>query len=214
MSVTGTKALEAWAKKVTSGYVNVNILNMTTSWRSGLAFCAIIHHFHPHLIDYNSLDPDDVYGNNCLAFTVAEQQLGIPALLDPHDMVECELLDRLSILTYLSQYYQVLTSNTPVKSSVSAVTSSPVKSDKARTGENCAVCGKPVFILERLNVAGKLFHRTCFKCARCEEQLTLASFYETETGQFCCEVTFTWKSSCHYYYINYTWSLLGQALEP
>ena len=84
---------------------------------------------------------------------------------------------------------------------MSAVTSSPVKSDKARTGENCAVCGKPVFILERLNVAGKLFHRTCFKCARCEEQLTLASFYETETGQFCCEVTFTWKSSCHYYYI-------------
>jgi len=45
-----------------------------------------------------------------------------------------------------------------------------------------------VFILERLSVAGKLFHRTCFKCARCEEQLTLASFYETETGQFCCEV--------------------------
>ena len=194
MSLTGTKALEAWARKITSGYENVNILNMTTSWRNGLGFCAIIHHFHPHLIDFKSLDPDDVFGNNNLAFTVAEQQLGIPALLDAQDMVECELLDRLSILTYLSQYYQVLTSNTPVKSSMSAsssVTSSPVKTvDKARTGagENCALCARPVFILERLSVAGKLFHRTCFKCARCEEQLTLASFYETETGQFCCEV--------------------------
>ena len=28
MSLTGTKALEAWAKKITAGYENVNILNM------------------------------------------------------------------------------------------------------------------------------------------------------------------------------------------
>lgn len=191
MSLTGTKALEAWARKITTGYENVNILNMSTSWRNGLGFCAIIHYFHPHLIDFQSLDPDDVFGNNSLAFTVAEQQLGVPALLDPHDMVECELLDRLSILTYLSQYYQILTSNTPVKSPVSSsVTTSPMQTDNARTGagENCALCGRPVYILERLSVAGKLFHRTCFKCARCEEQLTLVSFYETETGQFCCEV--------------------------
>ena len=92
MALTGTKALEAWARRVTSGYNNVNILNMTTSWRNGLGFCAIIHHFHPHLIDFESLDPDDVLGNNSLAFTVAEQQLGIPSLLDPRDMAECELL--------------------------------------------------------------------------------------------------------------------------
>ena len=192
MALSGTKALEAWAKKVTKDYNNVNILNMTTSWRNGLGFCAIIHHHYPHLIDYDSLDPDDVFGNNSLAFNVAEQQLGIPALLDPRDMVECELLDRLSILTYLSQYFQVL--NSPVKN-ISA-TSSPVKIQNVEravktnreNSENCIICDKPVFILERLNVGGKLFHRTCFKCARCEEQLTLASFYETETGQFCCEV--------------------------
>ena len=49
-------------------------------------------------------------------------------------------------------------------------------------------CGKSVFILGRLNVGGKILHRTCFKCARCQDQLTLASYYETETGQFCCEV--------------------------
>ena len=55
--------------------------------------------------------------------------------------------------------------------------------------EPCAKCGLPVFIAERLNVGKLLYHRTCFRCARCNSQLTLANYYETETkDQFCCEV--------------------------
>ena len=36
-------------------------------------------------------------------------------------------------------------------------------------------------------VAGKLHHRTCFRCARCTSQLSLANYYETEQGAYCCE---------------------------
>ena len=31
-------------------------------------------------------------------------------------------------------------------------------------------------------------HRTCFKCRRCGTQLSVVNFYETESGEFCCDL--------------------------
>ncbi|XP_063222144.1 MICAL-like protein 1 isoform X2 [Bacillus rossius redtenbacheri] len=54
--------------------------------------------------------------------------------------------------------------------------------------EPCASCGLPVFIAERLIVGGRtLYHHSCFRCARCQHQLSLANCYETEDGRYCCE---------------------------
>ena len=76
-------SLQIWTRRVVRDYQNVRIDNMSTSFRNGLAFCAIIHHFRPHLLDYQSLQPSDVLDNNRLAFSLAETELGIASLLDP-----------------------------------------------------------------------------------------------------------------------------------
>ena len=65
----GMRALQIWCARVTSGYASVEVTDLTSSFRSGLAFVGIIHHFRPDLIQSpDSLDPKDVVGNNALAY--------------------------------------------------------------------------------------------------------------------------------------------------
>ncbi|XP_053236337.1 EH domain-binding protein 1 isoform X7 [Podarcis raffonei] len=97
-----SQSLLAWCKEVTKNYRGVKITNFTTSWRNGLSFCAILHHFRPDLIDYKSLNPQDIKENNKKAYD-GFASLGISRLLEPSDMVLLAIPDKLTVMTYLYQ---------------------------------------------------------------------------------------------------------------
>ncbi|XP_031136457.1 EH domain-binding protein 1-like protein 1 isoform X8 [Sander lucioperca] len=100
--VNSSQSLLQWCQDITNGYRGIKVTNFSTSWRNGLAFCAILHHFHPDKIDFDKLDSHDIKLNNKKAFDGFEA-LGISRLLEPSDMVLLSVPDRLIVMTYLSQ---------------------------------------------------------------------------------------------------------------
>ncbi|CAB1440626.1 unnamed protein product [Pleuronectes platessa] len=83
--------------------------DFSQSWRSGLALCALIHHFRPQLIDVSSLDESDAAHNNQLAFGILERELGIPPVMSASDFANSGQIDKLSMVLYLTQVQDAFT---------------------------------------------------------------------------------------------------------
>ncbi|XP_056209842.1 F-actin-monooxygenase MICAL2 isoform X2 [Falco biarmicus] len=122
--------LLTWCQKQTEGYRNVNVTDLTTSWKSGLALCAIIHRFRPDLIDFDALNEEDVVKNNQLAFDVAEQEFGIPPVTTGKEVGSAGEPDKLSMVMYLSKFYELFR-GTPLQA---------VDADDKQNGENNDLC--------------------------------------------------------------------------
>ncbi|XP_041673085.1 MICAL-like protein 1 isoform X2 [Cheilinus undulatus] len=210
--MTSPKTVREWCRLTCARYPDVEIKNMSTSFRDGLAFCAIIHRHRPDLIDFSSLSKDNIYQNNKLAFEIAETKLGIPVLLDPNDLVSNEVPDCLSIITYVYQYYHffnrksyagpaslksshvsILNSLTRSKSS-GGLKPRKSQSDLKISGEDhlstarafkvCSLCFKPVHLIQRHLIDGKIYHRSCFRCQLCHSNLLSGSYTKGSDAGF------------------------------
>ncbi|KAM9400897.1 uncharacterized protein ACWYII_030692 isoform 2-T2 [Salvelinus alpinus] len=100
--VTSSQSLLEWCQEATKEHKGIKITNFSTSWRNGLAFCALLHHFHPDRINFEMLDPYDIKRNNKKAFD-GFAELGISRLMEPSDMALLAVPDRLIVMTYLNQ---------------------------------------------------------------------------------------------------------------
>ncbi|KRY75920.1 EH domain-binding protein 1, partial [Trichinella pseudospiralis] len=105
--------LLSWCQQVTRDYRGVKITNFSSSWRNGLAFAALVHHFRPDLIDFDTLRPSDIRENCRKAFDAAAL-LGVPRLIDPNDMVIMAIPDKISVMTYVYSLRSVLTGSSPI----------------------------------------------------------------------------------------------------
>uniref|UniRef100_A0A8C3IER5 MICAL like 1 n=1 Tax=Chrysemys picta bellii TaxID=8478 RepID=A0A8C3IER5_CHRPI len=195
-------ALQAWCRRQCEGYPGVEIRDLSSSFRDGLAFCAILHRHRPDLLDFDSLSKDNVYENNHLAFELAERELGIPALLDPNDMVSMRVPDCLSIMTYVSQYYNHFTNPNQGESyglsfhpatagrasrSHGQEVSLAERSQRNTLSSTCAACHQHVHLVQRYLADGKLYHRQCFRCKECSSTLLPGSYKPgPESGTFVC----------------------------
>ncbi|XP_043082987.1 MICAL-like protein 1 isoform X1 [Puntigrus tetrazona] len=194
------KALQDWCRDVCEGYSHVQIRDMSSSFTDGLAFCAIIHKHRPDLLDFHSLSKQNVYENMRLAFDVAERELGIPALLDPDELVSVKEPDLLSIITYISQLYSLFRGNSHVSQKIPVnnessnsktreQTHTKFSSDVVRSSNKrvCNVCHTCVHLIQRVLVKGRLYHRSCFRCSRCRRSLLPISFtVDSEVGLLQC----------------------------
>ncbi|XP_073704049.1 MICAL-like protein 1 [Garra rufa] len=194
------KALQDWCRDACKGYSDVIFTDMSSSFKDGLAFCAIIHKHRPDLLDFHSLSKHNVHENMRLAFDVAERELGIPALLDPDELVSVKEPDLLSIITYVSQLHYVFRGNshvsqkTPVNNESSSTitqeqTHTRFSSDVVRSSDKqvCSVCHTHVHLIQKVLVKGCLYHRSCFRCNRCRRSLLPISFkVDSETGSLQC----------------------------
>merc|ERR1719158_1998197 len=103
--VRGIRALEEWCRRAVQGYPGVHVIDMSSSWKDGRAFCALIHRHRPDLLDFSKLSKDNPLENLNLAFDIAEKYLDIPKMLDAEDLLTNEKPDERQIMTYVSCYY-------------------------------------------------------------------------------------------------------------
>uniref|UniRef100_A0A3B3Q2M2 Calponin-homology (CH) domain-containing protein n=1 Tax=Paramormyrops kingsleyae TaxID=1676925 RepID=A0A3B3Q2M2_9TELE len=97
------RALLRWVQHVASRHLAIEVKDFGLSWRSGVAFHSVIHAIRPDLVDMELVQKRTNRENLEEAFSLAENELGIPRLLDPED-VDVDKPDEKSIMTYIAQF--------------------------------------------------------------------------------------------------------------
>ncbi|XP_072695913.1 calmin isoform X2 [Canis lupus baileyi] len=98
------RTLLAWVQRKTRKY-GVAVQDFAGSWRSGMAFLAVIKAIDPSLVDMKQALEDSMRENLEKAFSIAHEALHIPRLLEPEDIM-VDTPDEQSIVTYVAQFLE------------------------------------------------------------------------------------------------------------
>jgi hypothetical protein len=73
-----------WVKGQLESY-GIAVSDLTTSFQDGMAFASLVHSFNSSAIDLDAIKAMEIVARLDAAFNSAEQNLGIPRLLEPSD---------------------------------------------------------------------------------------------------------------------------------
>lgn len=97
-----------WVNSVLAkGGLDMKLMDFWDSWKDGMAFCHIVENLAPGSIDTKSLNASEAEKNLNLAFTTAEEKLGIPPLLSAADMADGKKPDERSVMNYVCMLVSV-----------------------------------------------------------------------------------------------------------
>ncbi|KAI8640416.1 hypothetical protein BD408DRAFT_445187 [Parasitella parasitica] len=113
-------ALLYWVRIQLEDYIAANLIpaiqDFSRSWRTGVAFCLLIHRHNPAYIPdlFNTHLSADLAEKHTwhqllrLAFDLGTNEMGIQAYLEPEDLVDVEYPHEPSVIMYVSEYYKVM----------------------------------------------------------------------------------------------------------
>ena len=185
---TGQDALLIWCRNVVSDYQGVNIKNFDSSWKDGLALCAIIDRFMPGELNYKDV-LSKIYTEEKInilkkALNIAEKH-GIQRLIDADDFVILPVPDKASLITYLSQFYHKYSVIEKRRSDMKRQSIKPVS--LVVGGSNmCASCGKPLSGAT-VQAIGQNWHQECFKCTSCCKALVGEKIMKIKEKPYCSD---------------------------
>ncbi|KAL0073276.1 calponin homology domain-containing protein, partial [Phycomyces blakesleeanus] len=113
-------ALLYWVRLQLEDYVAVHVLpeiqDFSRSWRTGIAFCLLIHRHDPSLLP--SIFTDHIHRDTSerqicydllnLAFDLATTHMNIPRYLEPEDLTDVDYPHEPSVMLYVSAYYSAM----------------------------------------------------------------------------------------------------------
>ncbi|KAI7880642.1 hypothetical protein K492DRAFT_207398 [Lichtheimia hyalospora FSU 10163] len=113
-------ALLYWVRIQLEDYIAANIVppiqDFSRSWRTGLAFCLLLHRHDPtlipdlltHHIHLDMSEKGTWHTLLTMAFDLAEAHLAVPRYLEPQDLTDVDYPHESSVMMYVSEYYKVM----------------------------------------------------------------------------------------------------------
>ncbi|KAL7888646.1 hypothetical protein AOLI_G00036200 [Acnodon oligacanthus] len=143
--------LLSWTQTCTAQY-GVEVHDFGKSWRSGLAFLALVKSARPELVDMKAALTSSPRENITQAFREAQHGLGVPPLLEPEDVM-MRSPDEQSIITYVAQFLQHFPENRDVHVSTLSLEEYNPSGVYRRSSLSCSSLVEPDFSSQEFDIS-------------------------------------------------------------